>query len=314
MAIMITGATGFLGRHLVRHMVDAGETDLVLMDAVPNRAAIADVAHRVRLVPGDVRETTAIVDTIRKYRIEGIIHLAAFLGTGGLRNPIPSINVNLVGTNNVFEAARLSGVRRVVYMSSNAIYPERRTLDGPRFDEDDPPGPDATNLVYGACKLFNEHIARYYMEAFGLDPIGIRPTSVFGEGRGQRRGAPGDHFMVAPELAYLGKPVTMPPAEQVSDWIYVRDAAEVFMRAYRVEDPAHRVLNMAGECRKSGEINEHLRALYPQAPLSVSNEPLVMNSLLNTGRLRETLDFTPRYSVEEGIELYIEDVKRRESA
>ena len=314
MAIMITGATGFLGRHLVRHMVEAGETDLVLMDAVPNRAAIADVAHKVRLVPGDIRETTAIVDTIRKYRIEGIIHLAAFLGTGGIRNPIPSINVNLVGTNNVFEAARLSGVRRVVYMSSNAIYPERRTLDGPRFDEDDPPGPDATNLVYGACKLFNEHIARYYMEAFGLDPVGIRPTSVFGEGRGQRRGAPGDHFMVAPELAYLGKPVTMPPSEQVSDWIYVRDAAEVFMRAYRVEDPAHRVLNMAGECRRSGEISEHLRALFPEAPLAVSNEPLVMNSLLDTGRLRETLDFTPRYSVEEGIELYIEDVKRRESA
>ena len=120
-------------------------------------------------------------------------------------------------------------------------------------------------------------------------------------------------FGTAPELAYLGKPVTMPPAEQVSDWIYVRDAAEVFMRAYRVEEPAHRVLNMAGECRKSGEISEYLRARFPQAPLSVCNEPLVMNSLLDTGRLRETLDFTPRYSVEEGIELYIEDVKRRES-
>ena len=201
MAIMLTGATGFIGRHLVRHLVEAGETDLVLMDAVPNRAAIADVAPKVRLIPGDIRETTSIMDAIRKYRVEGIIHLAAFLGTGGIRNPIPSINVNLVGTNNVFEAARLTGIKRVVYTSSNAIYPERRTLDGPRFDEDDPPGPDATNLVYGACKLFNEHIARYYMEAFGLDPIGIRPTSVFGEGRGQRRGAPGDHFVVAPELA-----------------------------------------------------------------------------------------------------------------
>ena len=103
--------------------------------------------------------------------------------------------------------------------------------------------------------------------------------------------------MVAPELAYLGKPVTMPPSEQVADWIYVRDAAEVSMRAYRVEDPAHRVLNMAGECRRSGELSEHLRALFPEAPLAVSNEPLVMNSLLDTGRLRETLDFTPRYSV-----------------
>ena len=166
----------------------------------------------------------------------------------------------------------------------------------------------------GACKLFSEHIAHCYMERYGLDPIGLRPTSVFGEGRGQRIGAPGDHCMVAPELACLGKPVTLPPAEQVSDWMYVRDAAEVFMRTCRVEDPAHRMLNVSGECRESGEINQHLRTLSPQAPLTVSNEPRAMNSLLKTERLRETLNFTPRQSVEDGIELYIEDVKRRESA
>ena len=199
-------------------------------------------------------------------------------------------------------------------MSSNAVYPPRNTLGGPTLDEDDPPTPDSTYGVYGACKLFNEHTADYYIQTYGLDPIGLRPIAVFAEGRAQRVGAPGDHFMVAPELAYLGKPVTLPPAEQVCDWMYVRDAAEVFMRAYRVEGPAYRVLNVSGECRESGEINQHLRALFPQAPLTVSNEPLLMPALVKTERLRETLDFTPRYSAEEGIELYIEDVKRRESA
>ena len=199
-------------------------------------------------------------------------------------------------------------------MSSNAVYPPRNTLGGPTLDEDDPPTPDSTHGVYGACKLFNEHTADYYIQTYGLDPIGLRPIAVFAEGRAQRVGAPGDHFMVAPELAYLGKPVTLPPAEQVCDWMYVRDAAEVFMRAYRVEGPAYRVLNVSGECRESGEINQHLRALFPQAPLTVSNEPLLMPALVKTERLRETLDFTPRYSAEEGIELYIEDVKRRESA
>ena len=119
--------------------------------------------------------------------------------------------------------------------------------------------------------------------------------------------------MVAPELAWLGKPVTMPPAEQVSDWIYVRDAAEVFIACLSGRGAGS---PGAQHGRRVPEERRDQRApsrLFPEAPLSVSNEPLVMNSLLDTGRLRETLDFTPRYSVEEGIELYIEDVKRRES-
>lgn len=309
MAILITGGTGFLGRHLIRHLLQAEEKDLVILDAVPNMKAIADVAAHVKVAPGDVMEVTALIDTINKYKVEGIIHLAYLLGTGGIRNPLPSINVNCIGTTNVFEAARLTGIKRVVYMSSVAVFPMRTTLAGSELSEDDPPAPDS---VYGACKLFNEHIATYYANAYGLDPIGIRPTSVFGEGRGHRRGAGADHFMVLPELALLGHPVTMPPDEQVSDWMYCRDAAEVFLRAYRVKNPPHRIFNMSGAPRKTGEITAYLRELLPQAKISVSDKPFVMTSLLKTDRLREELGFTPKYTVEEGILAYLNDVRKRE--
>ena len=113
MAILITGGTGFLGRHLTRHLLRSGEKDLVLLDSTPNLAAIADVAAQVKVVPGDVLEPTALIDTIKKYNIEGIIHLAYFLGTGGIRNPLPSIRINCIGTTNVFEVARLTGSRRL---------------------------------------------------------------------------------------------------------------------------------------------------------------------------------------------------------
>lgn len=309
MAILITGGTGFLGRHLTRHLLRSGEKELVLLDSNPNFTAIADVAEQVKVVPGDVREPTALIDTIKKYNIEGIIHLAYLLGTGGIRNPLPSIQVNCIGTTNLFEAARLTGIKRVVYMSSVAVYPMRTTLAGPELGENDPPAPDS---VYGACKLFNEHIASYYAQAYGLDPIGIRPTSVFGEGRGQRRGAESDHFMVSPERALLGHAVVMPPDEQVSDWMYVLDAAEVFLRAYRVKTPRHRVFNMSGTCRKTGEITAYLREILPQAKISVSDKPFAMTSLVKTDRLRTELDFTPKYTVEEGILAYLNDVRRRE--
>ena len=309
MAILITGGTGFLGRHLTRHLLQSGEKNLVLLDSNPNLAAVADVAAQVKIVPGDVREPTALIDTIKKYNIEGIIHLAYFLGTGGIRNPLPSIQINCIGTTNIFEAARLTGITRIVYMSSVAVFPMRTTLASPELSEDDPPAPDS---VYGACKLFNEHIANYYAQAYGLDPIGIRPTSVFGEGRGQRRGAESDHFMVLPELALLGHPVIMPPDEQMSDWMYVADAAEVFLRAYRVQNPKHRIFNMSGTCRPTGEITTYLRAILPQAKISVSEKPFAMTSLVKTDRLRTELDFTPRYTVEDGILAYLNDVRKRE--
>lgn len=309
MAILITGGTGFLGRHLTRHLLQSGEKDLVLLDSNPNLAAVADVAAQVKVVTGDVQEPTALIDTIKKYNIEGIIHLAYLLGTGGMRNPLPSIRVNCIGTTHVFEAARLTGLTRIVYMSSVAVYPMRTTLTGPELSEDDPPAPDT---VYGACKLFNEHMANYYAQAYGLDPIGIRPTSVFGLGRGQRRGVELDHFMVLPELALLGQPIVMPPDEQESDWMYVADAAEVFRLAYRAKNLKHRIFNMSSERRLTGEITAYLRAILPQAKVSVSDKPLVMTSLVKTERLRTELGFTPKYTVEEGILAYLNDVRKRE--
>jgi UDP-glucose 4-epimerase len=81
--------------------VESGEKDWVVLDAVLNRAAIADVAAQVKVAPGDVMEVTALIDTINKYKVEGIIHLAYQLGTGGIRNPLPSINVNCIGTTNI---------------------------------------------------------------------------------------------------------------------------------------------------------------------------------------------------------------------
>jgi nucleoside-diphosphate-sugar epimerase len=131
-------------------------------------------------------------------------------------------------------------------------------------------------------------------------------------GRGQRRGAESDHFMVSPELALLNKPVVMPPDEQVSDWMYVLDAAEVFRRAYYAKDLQHRVFNMSGVCRKTGEITAYMREILPQAQISVSDKPFVMTSLVKTDRLRTELDFTPQYTVEDGILAYLTDVRKRE--
>ncbi len=111
--------------------------------------------------------------------------------------------------------------------------------------------------------------------------------------------------MALPELAFWGKPIVMPPDEQVSDWMHAADAAEVFTRAYRAQNLKHRIFNMSGKCRKTGEITAFLRQMLPQAQISVSDQPFTMTSLVKTDRLRTELGFTPKYTVEEGILAYL---------
>ena len=161
-----------------------------------------------------------------------------------------------MGTANVFEACRIHGVSRVVYASSVAVYGGLPNRDQ-EVTEDVVPRP---NGFYGACKLWAEHIAETYNQEYGLDVIGLRPTSVFGLGRGQRGSYASrltpipetPHFMVLPELAALGEPVVMPPDEQETDWIYAADAAEAWRCALTAENPEYRIFNMCGTAADRG--------------------------------------------------------------
>lgn len=303
MSTLITGGTGFLGRHLVRHLLDTEEERVVVFDAglSGSEASTRDLV----LVPGDILDYSSVAETVKRWRVQGIIHLAYMLEAPN-DDTRRQIEVNTVGATNVLEAARVCGISRVVYASSALVYPHRLTRAGHRYRENDPPSPDG---VYGACKLFNEHLAEQYARLYGLDPIGLRFTAVFGPGRAERPGLAHDHN-VLPELAARGCPVVMPPDDQLSDWMYVADAVEVIRLVYRAAALRDRVFNVASECRHVGEITHFLRSLLPEADISVSESPHVMTSLLRTDRLRNELGFEPRYTTEEGLTEYVEAVRR----
>ena len=307
MTILITGGTGFLGSHLARYLLDAdGETDVVLFDASLNLARIADLADRVTLAQGDVTEPTEVLEAMDRHGVDRVVHLAFLLTGGSAASPLRAVKINCLGTANVFEAARLRGVRRVVYASSVAAYGHRLSLDDEEHDETTPPVP---NTLYGAAKLFMEHLAETYHQEYGLDVIGLRPISVFGLGRGQRYGTARRHFMVRPEFAALGQPIVMPPDEMMVDWIYVKDAAKVWSCALNAPTPEHRVFNMAAERRPMGDYTAHARKLLPDASIEVSNELEDSLRLVSARRLREELGFEPSFTLEQGLEDYLSEVK-----
>lgn len=320
MAVMITGGTGFLGSYLTRHLVrEKGieGKDLILFDRYPNKERIAEVIDQVTLITGDVTEPTELAAAIKNYKVDQVYHLAAILGDPTPTQVVSYMKVMCDGTLNVFETSRILGVKRVVYASSVAVYGRASFRGKPRgaeLDEDDPTSPGG---FYGMCKLYSENLAALYTRRFGLETVGLRPTSVFGLGRGARGSyasgllAPQDvHYMVLPELAALGQPVEMPPDDTESDWIYAADAAEAWYCAMNTAKPARPVYNMAAERRRMADVTDHLRKLLPEARIEVSEKRVWTTPNMNYQNLRKDLGFAPRYTMETGLTHYLNMVRQ----
>lgn len=105
MKVMITGGTGFVGSNLARGLVADGH-DAVAYDLTPTLARIADNKGKVRIVRGDICDLGSLIGTMKEYKIDRVMHLAAYLPESEIRkNPTLAIRRNAEGTNNVFEAA-----------------------------------------------------------------------------------------------------------------------------------------------------------------------------------------------------------------
>src|SRR5262249_12966832 len=141
MRVLITGGTGFLGAYLARHLVrGVGLEGVVLFDRYPNAGRVADLGDRVTIVPGDVLEPQELLAALRRHEVDRVIHLAFIRGPPDPEKLVPYLRVQCMGTANVFEAARIHGVARVVYASSVGVYGVNPT-GTPPADEDVLPTP-----------------------------------------------------------------------------------------------------------------------------------------------------------------------------
>ena len=313
MTVMITGGTGLVGSHLARYLIqEKGEKGVVIFDPSPNRANLADIQDQLNFVRGDVLLLPELLEAMQKYDVDRVVHVAFLLGGAIYANPYRAIQVNCIGTTNVFEAARLHGVKRVAYASSAAIHAHRRTIEDVEQSEDVTPRP---GILYGACKLFNELEAEFYLSHYNLDVIGIRPPMVFGNGKMSRgiiatgSGGVGGSWGDAPGMVLQGYPVVMPPNDQLGDWIYAVDAADVWYRALTVENPPHRLYNMKSQAIRIGEWTDAVTKLLPEAKITIDSEPVQIDRLMSNERLRTDLGWEPKYTVEMAMAEYIENVR-----
>jgi len=217
--ILITGATGFLGSWIISELIDQGiyviATDISL-DHARLKMLCSDLPEdKVAFYVCDITDRAALGKLIAETRPTGIIHLAALQIPVCRVKPALGAMVNVVGHINVFEAARETGVKRIIYTSSIAAKP--RGSD------------NAPSNLYGVFKKTDEEIARIYWHDHGLPSLGLRPYIVYGVGRDD-----GETSAItrAIEAAALGQTYEIPFSTR-GCFQYVGDVAGAIVSAVR---------------------------------------------------------------------------------
>jgi nucleoside-diphosphate-sugar epimerase len=263
MSILVIGATGFIGPRLIRKLVARGES-VVGMDLTPGAAAFGDVPIGAPVVRGDITQFEDVMRTVLDVKPERVINLAYGLGMGE-GNPHQVMRLDILGMDNCFEAARLGGVKRVLYASSIAVSGQQSNFGDRPATEDDP--------LYGTSqyamhKRFNEFQAAKYIKNYGMSIIGVRPANVTGPDK--VRGSV-DHVQIMTEAA-RGKPVHLPAKGLMRLLVHVEDMAEIFARILLAEAPRHHLYNSGGIPVSLGELADVVRGFLPDAKITFDKD------------------------------------------
>ena len=280
MTVMVTGGTGFIGHRIIRKLVDRGEA-VVCFDLVPPRANLTPYLDRIQMYRGDVTQLPHLLEAINGHQVHKIIHMAALLPPDTEDRPHYAMQVNIGGTNNVFEAARWTGIQRVVYASSIAVYGVQDTFGERPINEDDLNDPIN---VYGMTKTVNDFAAKRYNDRYGLDIRGIRICTVFGHGRVTGMTGMIGGLMVS--LPAVGQPVSMAfHQDELSPMIHAEDAAEIFVRAALAERLNHRVYISGGNLASIKDMADAVRSFIHDAQITTGDQSVPHVYLVDNSRM-----------------------------
>lgn len=296
--VLVTGATGFVGSHVVRRLLDGG-AEVVAMSSsvsatVPPR--LADVIDDVQIVDANVSDVSSLAHAVEVGRPELVVHLAAFTHVGrSFYRVDENIQTNIQGTVNLLQA--LDGAfERLVYVGSGDVYGDGEIP----FREDQPVAPVSP---YAVSKYAAERFCRMYHQAHGWPIVCLRPFNTFGPWQSVDR--------VVPELIVAGlkgERLSMTEGTQTREFTYVTDVADAVVLALTRPGVAGEVLNIG----RGEEVSMRTLALTIVELLGSGLEPdfgalpprpnEIPRMVSDSSRARTMLGWEAAYTLEDALD------------
>ena len=322
MRVLVTGGLGVNGCWVTRDLLAMGH-EPVVFDLRPDFTLLRDVAGDFPFVEGDVSSLDQLTRACEQHRVDRICHLAAVYPDAADADPLRGFTVNALATVHVLEAARRTGVDRVVFTSSiGALSAMTEEHLEPRMipvDETFPAYPVAS--VYGAAKVASELMGVQYRRLHGIQFAALRFAAIYGIGKGAERHGSHDMLWGRPiRNALAGRPTVIPQGgDQRFDLTYARDVAQSVVRACTVDDFEGHVFHIgSGRTYTLHDFADAVRAAVPGAEIEVGPglDPRGLGPLayyaLDISRARRELGYEPQYPPAAAIRDWVEWTQRLE--
>lgn len=309
MNILITGA-GLIGAHTARHAVDAGNK-VVLFDLSPNRDYIQKIVgkDRVEVVAADMRDLPALLSALERSNVDTLVHTAGLIGSRVQENSYTGATNNILGTVNVLEAARLRGLRRVVYISTFGVY-DRAKIDDTLVRETHPIG---GHNLYATTKVCSEHLVHAYAAMYKLDTAIIRPGGVFGRGFYVGGSTVGKVMRDLALSIIKGDPITLDANTYgLNEYVYGKDVGLAVFLACQKENLGQRIYNAgSGVVTGPEDLAQLIKELSPNVKVTVSGKVRAdgkKNIPLDLSVSKAELGYTPRFPLKEALRDYMDEL------
>jgi len=304
---LVTGGMGCIGAWVLYHLVESGKqavnfdqsTDTHRLDWLMSK----EEQSAITFVQGDLRDTEAVKATVREQGITHVIHLAALQVPMCRANPVLGAQVNVVGTVNVFEAARENDIEHIAYASSIAVYGSADDYPAGLIAHDAPKLP---RTLYGAYKVANENTAKVYFNDYGISSTTLRPYTVYGVGRDQGLTSEPTKALVA---VAKGEDYTITFGGKMQ-FHFASDVAQQFILASEQPSGGALGFNMGQPPQAVIEFADMVEDIEPDATIDVDDKPLPFPEGFDDTELKAHFETVYETSLADGIQQTLEHIRR----
>ena len=304
MKILITGGAGFVGSHLCDTYTKKGDTVLCLDNFLNGN--LTNIRHLLthrnfKLINGDIRDYDLLEKLMRD--VDAVVHLAAQIHVDrSIIEPRLTYDINVLGTQNVLEVARIYDVEKVVHASTSEVY---GSAEYAPMDEDHPlnaPHP------YGASKIAADRMCYAYIETYGMNVCIMRPFNLYGPR--QRDSGYGGAISIFTKRVLSGMPpIIYGDGTQTRDYTYVDDIVRAYDLILNHPTPIREPVNFGtGTDVRIVDLANRIIELCGRdfAPVHVEERPGEVTRLVADISRARALGWEPQFTIEDGLARFID--------